>query len=646
MPLDLTSPSVSGPFYFAWVDPGETTFDVNVHTREDEKFFTFTVEQQEGDFATLTLEVRNPRIGLLATGRKRHCWLSYAPPGASPGDVVPLFHGRLVGIPDDIHKETVTLVFTARPDDYADRKETLAYSLQELPYYDPVWITVENQSNPDTVLEARSELWHIDRVTGDVSTSDLLVGEDGTAVFTAAEVPYDSIEVHLNQTPLRRVQVIATVGWQQADTGTLTMMYNNQFDSFLADSVSGDWLKAGGSIGGGWTVVSASASSSIDNIPSDAFHTEINLPAPPDPIPSDQQVIEPPPPPPKSTGGRPIPDDWIFILTHEEVHGKSSATEASLQVSESGVVIPFVSIWLSAQLRYDAQRNRKEVVNFTVQADTQPIITDPDDTDKLILTISGNDLGKDNGTGEISIGDVRRRQYFPTARGLQSLEYLINIARSHLLLRARAVEVTFNCAFDRAILLSCRMNAQVSDTRLPGGVATGKIISYAFGCNGDTGECIGKVVIGCAIGYGQAVDGSVGDPSYVDAGYVNTGYQFYTNQITVLPAGDIGYTVPGGVPNDDGLVFPLRQVPYTFAREPQFFDVRLSADSFPLVTNLSDNDATAAAQQAITDLLNKQRCHLDFTIKSVTGSLYDNGYNITTTTLQVPKQIDLEAESA
>ena len=56
---------------------------------------------------------------------------------------------------------------------------------------------------------------------GALTTSDLLVGEDGNEDFLADEVPYDSVSVHLNQTPLRTVTVDAEVGWSQRDSGSL-----------------------------------------------------------------------------------------------------------------------------------------------------------------------------------------------------------------------------------------------------------------------------------------------------------------------------------------------------------------------------------------------------------------------------------------
>src|SRR3989304_5864200 len=65
-----------GPFYFAWEDEG-IPFAESVQAREDETIFSFTVEQSEGDFATLHIQIINPHIGLLSAGRKQWAWLSW-----------------------------------------------------------------------------------------------------------------------------------------------------------------------------------------------------------------------------------------------------------------------------------------------------------------------------------------------------------------------------------------------------------------------------------------------------------------------------------------------------------------------------------------------------------------------------------------
>ena len=236
-----------GPFYFAWADKKEA-FDPALHARIDEDIFKFDVEHSEGDFATLTAIVRNPRIGLLAPSRRVWAWLSWQ----NGAELVPLFYGRLVGVPTDINQELVTLVFTARPADFVSLKEAKAETLKERPFYDPIWIDPDSLDDPDTVLEARSALWSIDRVTHAVDISDVLVGEDGIEDFCAGEVPYDWVEINLGETPLRSVSVDATVNWTQSATGTLS--YAIDVATYTGQSLISEWPAEGASLGGGWTV--------------------------------------------------------------------------------------------------------------------------------------------------------------------------------------------------------------------------------------------------------------------------------------------------------------------------------------------------------------------------------------------------------
>ena len=106
-------------FSFAWVDGGDAFVD-----RVDEDVFAFELSHLEGEFATLNVEIRNPRVGLLKPGRKRWCWLGK--------DGVALFHGRLVGIPTNIREEVVTLNFVARPSDFDARKKAVAAGMRVL----------------------------------------------------------------------------------------------------------------------------------------------------------------------------------------------------------------------------------------------------------------------------------------------------------------------------------------------------------------------------------------------------------------------------------------------------------------------------------------------------------------------------------
>jgi hypothetical protein len=154
--------------------------------------------------------------------------------------------------------------------------------------------------------------------------------------------------------------------------------------------------------------------------------------------------------------------------------------------------------------------------------------------------------------------NVTARSYFPTARGITSVEYLISRARARLRFRSRAVKVGWEARFADVVPLSCRKNATLYDPRLPGGAATGKVTSYSLTCSGD-GVIKGKVEIGCAIGFGNSISEITGTPEYVSAGYVQAGYQIYDSAMQAHGSGDTTFSVPvNGGGFDDGLTFPLR----------------------------------------------------------------------------------------
>jgi hypothetical protein len=88
------------------------------------------------------------------------------------------------------------------------------------PFWDPVWL-VEGADDPDTVLEARSQLWHVNRLTRAVTVSDIIAGEDGTIEIGDGDHFYDDMRVSFGETPLRRVSCQATVTWTQQGAGDM-----------------------------------------------------------------------------------------------------------------------------------------------------------------------------------------------------------------------------------------------------------------------------------------------------------------------------------------------------------------------------------------------------------------------------------------
>lgn len=129
--------------------------------------------------------------------------------------------------------------------------------------------------------------------------------------------------------------------------------------------------------------------------------------------------------------------------------------------------------------------------------------------------------------------------------------------------RARCVKVVFDAPIEYCLNLSCRKNATLYDSRIPGGVATGKVISYTLTWS-EQGEMIGHVEIGVCVGNGNSVSAITGTPEYTAAtGYCLPGYQLYDGGTYALAEEDISYTFPAPVPYDDGMALPLQQFPGT-----------------------------------------------------------------------------------
>lgn len=650
-------------FFFAWVDEG-VEFDPEVHNVTDEVILGFRGEHREGDFPALNVDIENPHEPFLSASRKIWAWLSWQT--EEGGDVEPLFHGRLVGIPKNILAGVVTLELVARPVDYDVQKADLAETLKEDGYFDIVWIDDSQLDNPDVVWETRDEIWHIDRVTHTVTSSNLIVGEDGNESFAQSEVPYDSVDVQFNEPPLRQVTVNADVMWAQVVTGEFSVFENVTFRTFGADNIFSSWPKTGSGLGGGYTVTLGEANCILDQYDDSSFdfgtvkrfETWVDL------------LRESANPKPKVS----IPSGWLQMLLFEDFFQFYSVPPAgnggSYKDDRKGLVIPYENVTGTLRLGYSASRARKESLTFTLTTDVQPILTMPDEQQPEIIQITGRDLGASFDEYPVPIiGDLQARSYFSGDRGQLSIQYLILLARAKLVARARAVDVSFDCRFERAVELSCRMSATLSDPRLPHGTATGKVTAYSYELA--RGVIIGHVTISCAIGRDGSVVTVPGDPTYSEGDYAEAGWEFYDNTTIALGAGSVGYTVPATEPNDDGLVFPLTSPPYV---TPPSAHLIYPAGGGGLSSGgrLSDIDATTWGQlmQGVyftptgiidtnTDELKSEtynaiikrikdyfeanlEAHIDFVLKPVTGGPFLTNYAIVTTDLKIPKTINLE----
>jgi hypothetical protein len=648
-------------FYFAWVHPEDTTFGPE-HLVEDELIVAFTRNHQEGQKPTLSIDVKNPHIGLLNPSRKRWAWFSIQ----IDSEITPLFFGRLVGVPANLLGEKVTLLFVADPPDYIARKQTLADELKVLPWYDPLFIDPAMRDDPDTVLESRSASWHVDPVTLEVTISDLLVGEDGDEAFTeeGSDVPRDSVEVSLEGNPLLAVKVDGSVGWTQTVPRTVLDLGTKWIDTYTGGTLIADWPKAGASLGGGWVVAASAAvdfyrvaDTEVTTVTNEYSNSQKTHEAG-DLITFNESLSKP-----VLLG--PYLD---YRLIDEEIFGILDPF-ADPQVNEDAhnniqtLYVPKWKVQLSLQLGIEPTRPRTERVLFTLAADLQELVTQPEASDVETLVLTGADAGiaiegisGGSGLGDPPILDAGRSSYFPTDRGLRSLEYLIARARAHLIFKSRAVRVAFQCTVDRALSLTCRKNATLYDERLPGGVATGKIVECSIGLDGGTGLLVGHVVILCAIGRGNALTSSAGEPDYVELDVIDDEVQHFTGELFALPSEDVEYQVPGENP-DDGVVFPLRKedvvvhevwhgsVDDQETTLQELFPVMARAAQLAELTNDPEAKHEAQRLNKLTEApLADKAIWYDLALVPINGR-FDAAYDLEVGPLVIPKQIDLEAES-
>jgi hypothetical protein len=564
LPLGLPG---SQQFYFAWCNETDK-FGASM-VREDELIFNFELQHDEGQFCELTIEIANPYVGLLASGRLLWAWFSW-----NDGTVThPLFFGRLVGIPDDLFGQVIKLKLLAKPSDYSARLQALAETLKVLPYYDPIWIDANKLDDPDTILEGYSALWNVDRLTHEVTISDIINGEDGMAIFTQGDVFYDKVEMKLAGAPLLLCEINAEVNWTQCSP-------DQSVNIKTVAGLSGD----PNSPGRGLSVPKGVGD--LPNPPEEKEQTQTTFKWDYKNLSSrhnDGDLME-------ESGEVSVPFYGGDLTKEDEKITNPDATtgqgeEYSIARTYKEIVVgDLPSHWLStivtdpppgqppppsgfdpsdpvpgrrapATIKAEVQQDRKETIYVAMRADVQPVLAQLTEDEKNLretISMQSRDLAEVGGAATSEDGT-----FFPTGRGHYSVEYLLMICRAHLLAGARVVSVDWESPFSKMINLTTRMNASIEDPRLPGSMVSGKIVSYKMTGDGDSGAMLGSVTINCAVGNGGSAVADAGVPIYVDEGYVSPGYQHYDGSQTVTISDDVTFDNLPFI--QTGLQFPLTE---------------------------------------------------------------------------------------
>lgn len=239
--------------YFAWANYGDA-FDPTVHNREDVQIYEIELGCTEANLPTATITIQNPGIGILnpsyANGM-RWAYISYYNEILS--EIVPIFFGRIVSIPQDLFGLLVKIMLRCEPPDLLVQKQTLMVnSLMQLPYWDPVFISSGQRLDPETALEGYAAVWQIDAVTAQANPSNVAVGEDGVIVWGSSDAFWNSVKVTIEKAPKRSIYIDADIKWLQYDVGYINLE-TPTYTGFAGAAFISGWPKFGTSIGKGYT---------------------------------------------------------------------------------------------------------------------------------------------------------------------------------------------------------------------------------------------------------------------------------------------------------------------------------------------------------------------------------------------------------
>lgn len=489
-------------------------FDPDVHNVRDEDILSAELSQTEGEFATLNIEVQRPSSGLLNLSRKRWAWFSVSFDGGAT--IIPMFHGRVNGVPDYSSNKIIKIKLIARPDNYESLKALVAENLKVAPFWDDVFLA-ENATDPDTVLTARSALWDTPRVSLDLGIGDIIVGEDGTIVVDESQCLYEDFELSYNGSPMRRINVKADVTWTQTAEGDvdLTETLYNAFGAvgsangmpviktFTGENLKSDWPKPLADLGGGWSMAEASTVISASWKKGGQYKVQYKATAPETHVTQEKVAVA-------GENGA-LSDQFSRPLTLP-----SKSFQLITPLATYDVIFNLSLLAFRFLTHYAAARQRTESISFSLEADVQAVGFEAGASEQEEIDLHSDYIsGPIDPGGATPIGDLRRNSYFKTDRGQQSFIFLLMMARARLLMKSRIADVKFSVGgWELLVLITCRTNIELHDRRLPGGVAVGKVKGYTFKADGDSGEFLTSVVMGCTVGNGSTITPIAGDNDY------------------------------------------------------------------------------------------------------------------------------------
>lgn len=474
-------------YYFAYLGNNEA-YNAATHARNDEKIFSLSVEQEEGEAAGATIGITYREGSYIALGRRAAISCrKVADDGTLTGPVIPLIVGRIIAAPIGRIGQVVELQLVAKADNWEATRAALLSNPLTLLNFDPLFYEPGAEADAATALAHLASVVAWDRVPrpsiDSPRLSHLTAGRDleddmgGSSLIVLQNVAHDDISRDVEQ-PLRSVTVEMAASWQQdASVRSEVRWKHGRFLDVVAhQAVQDAWPDVGADIGGDWFVEESSLSF-----------------------------------------GQPR-----FVDLGEIAGGYDSAIY-------SGDVPVYRAKAARVVLRNKRRQARTEIVRVTVSADVQELMAPATEMKQFSLRQiigTGDDIAPWQPRASYDVGDVVfysnriyscrvghtatytfeltkwqwlgddagnvAESYFQTPRGQKSVRYATMLAAATLKKRARSVIYTVSVPLEDVIDIAIDDMVQA---HLPGETVTGKVTRYQLNGGGWA-----EVEFACSIG--------------------------------------------------------------------------------------------------------------------------------------------------
>ncbi|MDR1365870.1 MAG: hypothetical protein LBJ03_02130 [Holosporales bacterium] len=468
--------------------------------RGDEHVFHLTLQHQENCFAAAKATLVNSRLSQLDCVRKRYARIGIQ--WGDGSDVQPIFFGCVTAVPTRIGKNLTVLELLSRPDDAFEKFERLKARLKNSPVWDELFVPESRQDDPTYLLEGISGLYYWDKVTGELSVSDINFGREHRVINRTTSA---DIDLKFCSDPLDSINIRVQVEWIQKAQGILDLsrFISKNFADGIINSFTGNDLKQRfrrlhyGIKNSAYKLLRCDVKESdVKGAPS--FYPEYSR---------------------------------LFEVT-DGSGGKRS--------------IRFRRHWFDCDclLYWKYRQKRREIANITLENSFQRIRNACPNRKTINIKLrsialrsdvlpwmghtfyaadsqvafggyvyvcvqahrSGNsfvpDQDKWHCTGKIpsAMPDASSASFFLTPRGQLAVMHAVMMARAHLAWSTRCIEVTFRGSVEDFASITLDMHVTLNCQDLPGGSVTGKVIKTLLFADGKTGRQYVDITIACSVG--------------------------------------------------------------------------------------------------------------------------------------------------